>query len=148
LGGALLGSRDHERGTIVFLRQAPLRRSAFVAGRLLGALLATATIVVPVVAYLTWKGTVDPPPGHWPPFLGVLAATAVFAAAGGGLLGAAVRRSTTVALAGVIVASYLFFLGGGFTTIAFLPAWLRELSRAVPTRYGIDGMRQSLFYPT
>jgi ABC-type transport system involved in multi-copper enzyme maturation permease subunit len=147
LGGALLGSRDHERGTIVFLRQAPLGRVSFVAGRLLGALLATASIVVPAVAYLTWKGIVHPPPGHWPPFLAVLLATAVFAASVGVLLGSALRRSTTVALTGVTVASYLFFLGGGFTTIAFLPAWLQTLSRAVPTRYGIDGMRQALFYP-
>jgi ABC-2 type transport system permease protein len=147
LGGALLGSRDHERGTITFLRLTPLGRWSFVAGRLLGSLLATASIVVPVLIYLTWKGVVDPPRGHWPPFLGVLLGTAVFASALGVLLGAAVRRATTVALAGVTLASYLFFLGGGFTTIAFLPAWLRALSRAVPTRYGIDGMRQSLFYP-
>ena len=61
----------------------------------------------------------------------------------GVLFGSALRRSTTVALTGVTVASYLFFLGGGFTTIAFLPAWLRTLSRAVPTSYGIDGMRQA-----
>ena len=147
MGGAVLGSRDHERGTIVFLRQTPLGRWSFVAGRLLGALLATASIVVPVVIYLTLKGTIDPPPGHWPPFLALLLATAVMAASIGVLLGAALRRSTTVALAGVTVSSYLFFLGGGFTTIAFLPAWLRTLSRLVPTRYGIDGMRQTLFYP-
>jgi ABC-2 type transport system permease protein len=146
LGGALLGSRDHERGTIVFLRQAPLGRWAFVGGRLLGSMLATASIVVPVVAYLTWRHVVRPPAGHWPPFLAVLLATAILATAIGVLLGAAVRRSTTVALAGVTVSSYLFFLGGGFTTIAFLPAWLRALSRAIPTRYGIDGMRQTLFY--
>jgi ABC-type multidrug transport system permease subunit len=147
LGGALLGSRDHERGTVVFLRQAPLGRWSFVVGRLLGALLAAASIVVPVVVYLTLTGSVDPPPGHWPPFLAVLFATAVLAAAIGVLLGAALHRSTTVALTGVTVSSYLFFLGGGFTTIAFLPAWLRTLSRGVPTRYGIDGMRQTLFYP-
>ena len=65
----------------------------------------------------------------------------------GVLFGSALRRSTTVALTGVTVASYLFFLGGGFTTIAFLPGPLRALSRAVPTRYAIDGMRQALFYP-
>jgi ABC-type multidrug transport system permease subunit len=147
LGGALLGSRDHERGTIAFLRQAPLGAWSFVVGRLLGTLLATAAIVAPVVAYLTWRHVVHPPPGHWPPFVAVLLATAVFAAALGVLLGAAVRRATTVALAGVTVSSYLFFLGGGFTTIAFLPQWLQTLSRVVPTRYGIDGMRQSLFYP-
>jgi ABC-type multidrug transport system permease subunit len=63
------------------------------------------------------------------------------------LLGLVLRRPTTVALAGVTVATYLFFLGGGFTTVAFLPGWLRTLSRAVPTRYAIDGMRQTLFYP-
>jgi len=147
LGGALLGSRDHERRTITFLRQAPISRASFVLGRLLGALLATSTVVVPVVAYLTWNGTIDPPPGHWPPFLAVLAATAILSAALGVVLGLVLRRSTTVALAGVTVATYLFFLGGGFTTIAFLPAWLRALSRAVPTRYAIDGMRQTLFYP-
>jgi ABC-type multidrug transport system permease subunit len=147
LGGALLGSRDHERGTIAFLRQAPLGAWSFVVGRLLGTLLATTAIVAPAVAYLTWKHVVHPPPDHWPPFVAVLLATAVFAAALGVLLGAAVRRATTVALAGVTVSSYLFFLGGGFTTIAFLPQWLQTLSRVVPTRYGIDGMRQSLFYP-
>jgi len=103
--------------------------------------------VVPVVAYLTHTGVVHPPPGHWWPFLAVLLATAVFASALGVLLGATLRRSTTVALTGVTVSSYLFFLGGGFTTIAFLPAWLRTISRVVPTRYGIDGMRQALFYP-
>jgi ABC-type multidrug transport system permease subunit len=147
LGGALLGSRDHERRTMTFLRQAPIGRSSFVLGRLLGALLASLTIVVPVVAYLTWQGTIDPPAGHWAPFLAVLAATSVLSAALGVLLGLVLRRATTVALAGVTVATYLFFLGGGFTTIAFLPGWLRTISRGVPTRYAIDGMRQTLFYP-
>jgi len=49
-------------------------------------------------------------------------------------------------MAASIVATYLFFLGGGFTTIAFLPTWLRDLSSAVPIRYAIEGMRQCLFY--
>ena len=42
----------------------------------------------------------------------------------------------------------LFFLGGGFTTIAFLPQWLHNISVFNPIRYSIDGMRQALFYPT
>ncbi len=147
LGGALLGSRDHERRTMTFLRQTPLSRAAFVAGRLLGTLAALAVFVVPVTAYLAWNGTLNPPRGHWPAFLGILAMTAVLAASLGVLLGSVLRRAAIVSLAGVTVATYLFFLGGGFTTIAFLPEWLRTLSRAVPTRYAIDGMRQSLFYP-
>jgi ABC-type transport system involved in multi-copper enzyme maturation permease subunit len=148
LGGALLGSRDHERRTMTFLRQTPLSRSAFVAGRLLGTLSAMAVFVVPVTVYLTWNGTLNPPKGHWPAFLGILAMTAVLAASLGVLLGSVLRRAAIVSLAGVTVATYLFFLGGGFTTIAFLPEWLRNLSKAIPTRYAIDGMRQSLFYPT
>jgi ABC-2 type transport system permease protein len=147
LGGALLGSRDHERGTRVFLELTPLPRSSFVVGRLLGTLLITLGLVAPVVLYLTWRGSVAPPPGHWPPFVAVLVATAVLSSALGTLLGVVLRRATTVALAGVTVASYLFFLGGGFTTIAFLPGWLRTISRGVPTRYAIDAMRQTLFYP-
>jgi ABC-type multidrug transport system permease subunit len=147
LGGALLGSRDHERGTRAYLELAPLRRSSFVVGRLLGTVLITVAFVAPVVLFLTWRGSVAPPPGHWPPFVAVLAATAILSSALGTLLGVVLRRAITVALAGVTVASYLFFLGGGFTTIAFLPQWLRTISRGVPTRHAIDAMRQTLFYP-
>jgi ABC-type multidrug transport system permease subunit len=50
-------------------------------------------------------------------------------------------------MASSIVATYLFFLGGGFTTIVFLPSWLRTVSALVPIRYAIDGLRQTLFYP-
>jgi ABC-type multidrug transport system permease subunit len=109
--------------------------------------LATLTVLVPTLGYLMLRGTIDPPLGHWPAFLGVLMATVVLSAGIGVLLGVSFRRSTTVALAAVILSTYLFFLGGGFTTIAFLPGPLRALSRAVPTRYAIDGMRQALFYP-
>jgi ABC-type multidrug transport system permease subunit len=45
------------------------------------------------------------------------------------------------------VATYLFFMGGGFTTIQFLPVWLQDISAWDPIRYAIDGIRQALFYP-
>jgi len=148
LGGSTLGSRDHERGTATFLRSTPVPKTAFILGRLLGTLLATLIIVVPVLMYLIWNGTIDPPRGHWPPFLAILGETAVFSAGLGVLFGVVFKRSTTAALVAVIAASYLFFLGGGFTTIAFLPDWLRTLSQFVPTKFAIDGMRQTLFYST
>src|SRR5262249_34712304 len=91
-------------------------------------------------------GSIDPPSGHWPWVLAILGSTGLFAAALGVLLGLAKSRPTTIALAGVALSSYLFFLGGGFTTIAFLPGWLQALSRVVPTRYAIDALRQALFY--
>jgi ABC-type multidrug transport system permease subunit len=50
-------------------------------------------------------------------------------------------------MTGLNASAYLFFLGGGFTTVAFLPYWLQIASRFVPTSYAIEGLRQALFYP-
>ena len=66
----------------------------------------------------------------------------------GATLGALLHDARTVTMAASTLANYLFFLGGGFTTIAFLPTWLQDISAFDPIRYAIDGMRQALFYPT
>ena len=147
LGGALLGARDHERKTMAFLRTAPMRPSSLVAGRLIGTGLAIAAATVPTVAVLCLNHVIKPPAGHWAAFVGVLGVTGLLAAGIGVALGAAIKHSSSVALVAITVSSYLFFLGGGFTTIAFLPTWIRDASRAVPTSYAIDAMRQTLFYP-
>jgi ABC-type multidrug transport system permease subunit len=65
----------------------------------------------------------------------------------GTLLGVALRDARLVTMTGLNVAAYLFFLGGGFTTVAFMPHWLQVMSRFVPTSYAIEGLRQALFYP-
>jgi ABC-2 type transport system permease protein len=52
-----------------------------------------------------------------------------------------------VTMTALNASAYLFFLGGGFTTVAFLPHWLQVASRFVPTSYAIEGLRQALFYP-
>jgi ABC-type multidrug transport system permease subunit len=65
----------------------------------------------------------------------------------GTLLGVALRDARLVTMSGLNIAAYLFFLGGGFTTVAFLPPWIQTISRFVPTRYAIDALRQALFYP-
>ena len=147
LGGALLGARDHERRTAAFLGTAPMPRWSVMAGRLAGTALAIGVVAVPAVLALRLTHVVEPPRGHWIPFGALLAVTALLSAGIGVLLGSVVRQSATVALVAVTVSSYLFFLGGGFTTIAFLPAWLRTASLAVPTSYAIDAIRQILFYP-
>jgi ABC-type multidrug transport system permease subunit len=77
----------------------------------------------------------------------VFLATAVCAAGLGAVLGALLRGTRAVSMAAAVVCTYLFFLGGGFTTIQFLPAWLHRLTAFVPTSYAIDGLRQGLFYP-
>ncbi|HZQ59007.1 MAG TPA: ABC transporter permease [Acidimicrobiales bacterium] len=147
LGAALLGARDRERGTTAFLRATPIRPVALVAGRLAGTALATVAVLAPAIAVLTAIHVVAPPPGHWPALVTVLLLTTLLAAATGVLVGAAVRQVRAVAVVAITASSYLFFLGGGFTTIAFLPEWLRALSRVVPTSYAIDAVRQALFYP-
>jgi ABC-type multidrug transport system permease subunit len=65
----------------------------------------------------------------------------------GTLLGVGLRNARLVTMTGLNASAYLFFLGGGFTTVAFLPNWIERVSRFVPTRYAIDGLRQALFYP-
>ncbi len=147
LSSAVMASRDRERGTDRVLTLAPVSPSARIIGRLLAGMIITFGVLIPTTAILVLTHQIAPPNGHWPAVFGVLALTTLFAVSLGTFLGASIRRSATVALSGVILASYLFFLGGGFTTIAFLPDWLRQVSRIVPTRYAIDALRQALFYP-
>jgi ABC-2 type transport system permease protein len=146
MGTALLSARDVELGTSKNLVLAPQPSWALVAGRFAGGVSACLIVLLPVLAVCVALGVVAPPPGHWPALLAVFVATALCAAGLGAALGAWMRRARTVAMAASIVATYLFFLGGGFTTIAFLPTWLRNVSALVPIRYAIDGMRQALFY--
>ena len=147
MGTALLCAQDVERGTARHLAIAPVPAGVLVAGRLLGGVLAALGISLPVLLLATWAGIVAPPSGHWPALLGIVVATAICASALGAALGSVVRGARVVSMAASVVATYLFFLGGGFTTIQFLPDWLRRISDFVPIRYAIDGLRQTLFYP-
>ena len=147
MGTALLSARDVERGTARHLVLSPIPPWGLVAGRFAGGLLASFVVLVPVLAVCIALGVISPPTGHWPALLALFAATSLCAAGLGATLGAWIRGARTVAMAASIVATYLFFLGGGFTTIAFLPDWLRNVGAFVPIRYAIEGMRQCLFYP-
>jgi len=62
------------------------------------------------------------------------------------LTGVCVRQSRLATVIGLNLATALFFLGGGFTTVAFLPGWLQAIARLLPTSYANDGLRQTLLY--
>ena len=126
---------------------APVSPLVLVAGRLLGGVLVSLVVVVPVLAIATLTRVIAPPAGHWPALALVFLATAVCAAGLGAVLGAILRGTRTVSMAAAVICTYLFFLGGGFTTIQFLPGWLRRTTAFVPTSYAIGGLRQGLFYP-
>jgi ABC-2 type transport system permease protein len=147
MGTALLCARDIDRGTARHLALAPISSLVLVAGRLLGGVLVSLVVIVPTLAIATGTGLIAPPAGHWPALALIFLATAVCATGLGAVLGVTLRGARVVSMAAAVICTYLFFLGGGFTTIQFLPDWLRQVTTLVPIRYAIDGLRQSLFYP-
>ena len=147
LGTSMLTARDFEQRTAKLLSLSPAPRAALIAGKLAGGVLMTTTIVVPLFALAAALKWIAPPPGHWPALLALVAALVVMAVGVGLVLGIWLRNARLVAMVGLNLAAYLFFLGGGFTTVPFLPDWIQAASRAIPTSYAIDGLRQTLFYP-
>jgi len=173
LGTSLLTARDFERGTAKMLVIGPVNTSFLVMGRLLGGALITIALVAPLVAlgFVThhipycaegsnaplWLtilmsgpcGWILPVPSgsHALALVALLLAVTLMTVGLGTLLGVALRDTRLVTMTGLNASAYLFFLGGGFTTVAFLPHWLQIASRFVPTSYAIEGLRQALFYP-
>src|SRR5207247_9278417 len=144
---------------------------ALVVGRGLGGTLITIGVVAPLVAlgFLAhhvpycaeesgaplWLTQLLSGPGGWmlPPvswthalaLVAVLGAVPIATVGFGTVLGVALRDTRLVTMTALNASAYLFFLGGGFTTVAFLPHWLQVASRFVPTSYAIEGLRQALF---
>jgi ABC-type multidrug transport system permease subunit len=147
LGTALLLAHDRERGTGKAMVLMPVSPVQMLIGRLLGGALAASAILAPAVVVATALGVLQPQVTHWPAVAAVLALCTAVAVGLGTLLAALLRHARVVPLAAVTLATYLFLLGGGFTTLVFLPGWVQALSRAVPTSYAIDALRQALFYP-
>lgn len=173
LGTSLLTARDFERGTAKMLVLGPVNTSYLVMGRLLGGALITIALVAPLVAlgfvthhipYCAEESTAPlwvtilmsgpcgwilpvPSGSHALALVALLLAVTLMTVGLGTLLGVALRDTRLVTMTGLNASAYLFFLGGGFTTVAFLPHWLQIASRFVPTSYAIEGLRQALFYP-
>ncbi len=174
LGTALLTARDFERATAKMIILSPVGRLPLVLGRLLGGTLITFALVTPLVAlgFMTqaipycredanvpvWVSVLLsgacawnlplPSGSHALALLALLLAVTLATVGMGTLIGVALRDTRLVTMTALNVACYLFFLGGGFTTVAFLPDWIQAVSALVPTSYAINGLRQALFYPT
>lgn len=173
IGSAMLTARDFQRRTSKLLLVSPVPRASLVMGRLIGGTLLTGALVTPLVAlgflnnYLPYCNEELEAPlwltmllsgpcawrlplvswTHWLALFELLATVTWFTVGLGILLGVTLRDERLVTMTGLNVSAYLFFLGGGFTTVAFLPHWLQVASRFVPTSYAIEGLRQTLFYP-
>jgi ABC-2 type transport system permease protein len=137
---------ERESGALEVVALSPARRPVLVAGRLLGGTVAAAGLLGLVVGGCALLGVLAPPPGRWPLLGLLLLVTAVGSVGLGVLVGLATRRVTTTAMLGVNVATASFLLGGGFTTIAFLPPFVQGVARFFPTYYAVEGIREVLFY--
>jgi len=143
---ALSIAGDREGGRLRVIRLTPASRLGVVLGHLAGGTLAATLLLAVVVVPLALTGVLQPPPGRWPVVAVILVATAVGSTGLGVIVGLVTQRVTTTVLLGVNVASASFLLGGGFTTIAFLPPFIQHIAAAVPSYYAVEGLREALFY--
>ena len=143
---ALSIAGDRESGRLRMIHVTPASHLSVVLGHLAGGTLAATLLLAVVVAPLAFAGVLRPPPGRWPVVAVILVATAVGSTGLGVLVGLVTRRLTTTVLLGVNVASASFLLGGGFTTVAFLPPFIRHIAALVPSYYAVEGLREALFY--
>jgi len=143
---ALSIAGDRESGRLRVIRLTPAPRLAIVLGHLAGGSAAATLLLAIIVVPMALIGVLQPPPGRWPVVAALLVATAVGSTGLGVLVGLATQRLTTTVLLGVNVASASFLLGGGFTTVAFLPPFIQHLAALVPSYYAVEGLREALFY--
>lgn len=148
IGTSLLCAQDIERGTAKYLALSPHASWQLVVGRILGGVIASVAALIPAVVICMLAGIIAPPLSHWPALVVIFLATALCASGLGAAIGSLLHGSRVIAMASSVTATYMYFLGGGFTTIAFLPEWVQQISAFIPFRYAIDGMRQALFYST
>jgi ABC-2 type transport system permease protein len=143
---ALSIAGDRESGRLRVIRLTPASRLGIVLGHLAGGTMAATLLLAIVVLPLALTGVLQPPPGRWPVVAAILVATAAGSTGLGVVVGLMTRRVSTTVLLGVNVVSASFLLGGGFTTIAFLPLYIQRVAAAVPSYYAVEGLREALFY--
>ncbi len=148
VGTALLCADDAENKTAQYLMVSPYSALEIIVGRLFAGTAVSLAALIPGALLTMFLTEISPPPGHWPALLAVFALTAICASGLGVMIGTSVKGVRTIVMLSTVLSTYMFFLGGGFSTIAFLPEWLQNISAFIPMRYAIDGMRQALFYST
>ena len=146
VGPASIGAAERNKKTGQYFSFYPVQVWQIITGKMLGGIITTSLILIPALFIAGISRVLSATPDHWLVLIALFMATMIFASSLGVIIGSMFKNLHTIALVCTILSTYLFFLGGGFTTIAFLPEWLQTVSAFNPIRYAIDGMRQSLFY--
>lgn len=148
IGTAYVVSQEKESKVSRYIATSPISSWKFLIGRLLGGFCAVMLILIPTFLLTLITGVTTPPPLGYACLLFLLFSLTALCANGIGILvGTLIQNPVYLSLVCNVLAAYLFFLGGGFTTIAFLPQWIQTISVVNPMRYAIDGVRELLFYP-
>ena len=143
---ALSLTGERELGALRLIQVSPARPVNVALGHLLGGAAGAVALISAVVVPATLLGVLDPPAGRWPFAIGLLLLTAIAATALGVVIGVLCRRATTAVLVGVNAVAASFLLGGGFTTVAFLPEVVQHAARLTPTYYSVNALREAFFY--
>jgi len=141
---ALTGER--ELGALRLIQVSPARTVSVALGHLVGGALGAMALITAVVLPASLLGVLHPAAGRWPFIVGLLLLTAIAATALGVVIGVLCRRATTAVLLGVNAVAASFLLGGGFTTVAFLPETVQQFARLTRTYYSVSALRDAFFY--
>ncbi|MFO0958354.1 MAG: ABC transporter permease [Isosphaeraceae bacterium] len=138
--GALL-LLERQRGVWKRLRAAPLSRRTLLAARVLSGTLIASAVIAIVFGFgaLAYGIRIQGGPAG---ILGFAAVTLAFAlmASTFGLLVASVGKTPQAARGvAILVVLVLVMLGGGWFPSQFFPAWVRQITPIIPTRWAVDG---------
>lgn len=133
--------------TIKELLLAPITSGGLVIGKVIaGTLIADVTGLVLTTAAVATGQFPAPTPGSAAEAAAVMTLLGFFGSSLGVALGARLRSVQRLNPVTVLISYYLFFVAGGIAAVAYLPGWLRDLARIMPSSYGIEALRNTLLY--
>ncbi len=130
---------ERQRGIWKRLRSAPLSKATLLGGRALsGAIIALLTLFVSFgFAMVVFGVRIE---GSQAGFVLVAAATAVMASAFGLLIAAVGKTPGGTRGVAILAVLLMVMLGGAWVPSFIFPAWLQQVTVAVPARWAIDGL--------
>lgn len=142
VGFASSFAAERRRGTLVRLSTAPLSRASVLAGKMLGGFLATAAVMIVLVAGAIAMGTRV---ANWPFMVAIILCSSI------GFVGfslALASFATTEEGAGGIgraIPMILAMIGGGTIPLAFMPETFRRVSDISPFKWAIYGVEGAIW---
>lgn len=147
INAGLTAALEWRTRTIKELLLAPITSGDLVIGKIIaGTVIADFTGLLLTVAAVATGQFPAPTPGSAAEAAAVMTLLGFFGSGLGVVLGARLRSVQRLNPVTVLISYYLFFVAGGIAAVAYLPGWLRDLARIMPSSYGIEALRNTLLY--